>query len=392
MKKPSIGWLRNPWLMIAVLLLAMLAVAIGKRLQAAAPLIAPAAAPMKVGAATVALRDARIWDAFSGRLEAVERVELRSRVAGAIAAIHFNEGKWVRQGELLVSIDPAPYAAEVARLKAQAGAAESNASHAHTELERSRLLWSSQAIARRDVDESERAAREADASLAAARAALQRASLDLEHASIRAPVAGRVGRREVTPGNLVDAGPDSPVLTTLVSVDPVYASFDAGEQVVQRALAGIGPQGNVAAVPVQMEIDNGSGLQTRQGHLQLVDNQVDARSGTIRVRAVFPNPDGALMPGQFVRLRLGQASSASVLLIDERAIGTDQDRRYVMVLDAQNKASHRDITLGGMADGMRIVRSGLVAGERVVVDGFERVKPGAIVSPVAAVSATVAAR
>lgn len=388
MKKPSVRRLNNPWLILSVLILAGLAVAIGKRLQAA-PAAGPAAstAPMQVTAVTVALHEARIWDAFSGRLEAVERVELRSRVAGAIAAIHFTEGQRVRRGELLVSIDPAPYAAEVARLTAQVAAAQSNASHAHIELDRSNVLWSSQAVARREVDESGRAAREADATLAAARAALQRASLDLQHASIRAPVDGRVGRREVTVGNLVDAGSNSPVLTTLVSVDPIYASFDAAEQVVRRALAGLPPHADVSAVPVQMEVDTGAGLQTRQGHLQLVDNQVDARSGTIRVRAVFPNPDGRLTPGQFARLRLGQAASAQVLLVDERAIGTDQDRRYVMLLDTRNQAMRRDITLGGMAGGMRIVTSGLVAGERVILDGFERVKPGAIVNPVAVVAA-----
>ena len=201
---------------------------------------------------------------------------------------------------------------------------------------------------------------------------------------MRAPVSGRAGKVEVTVGNLVSAGPGSPVLTTLVSVSPIYASFDADEQVVTRALrdlpSGASARAQVEKIPVQM----GTAANTDtplQGHLQWVDNQVDAKSGTVRVRAVFDNKDGALMPGQFAKLRMGQVKNSSVMLINERAVGTDQSKKFVMVIDADNKAVWREVTLGANVEGLRIVTSGLQAGERIVVNGLQRIRPGALVDP-----------
>jgi membrane fusion protein, multidrug efflux system len=368
-------------------LLAILSAALGfhsfnaEATSAGAP-AAPAAIPVSV--ATVAVTEVQTWDEFSGRLEAVERVDVRSRVAGAVQAVHFREGALVRQGDLLITIDPAPYAAEADRAAAQVASAEARVSFTRSEQERARRMWDEKAIAQRELDERVNASLEAEANLRGAQAALQGARLNLGYTQVRAPVAGRVGKLEVTVGNLVAAGPGAPVLTTLVSVSPIYASFDADEQIVVRALrdlpAGASARGAIEGIPVQMGTAASDGTPYR-GRLQLIDNQVDAKSGTVRVRAAFDNADGALIPGQFARIRMGQAHSESALLINERAVGTDQSKKFVMVVGPDDKAEYREIALGAPVDGLRIVTSGLKAGERVVVNGLQHIRPGALVAP-----------
>ncbi|HEX5998021.1 MAG TPA: efflux RND transporter periplasmic adaptor subunit [Hyphomicrobiaceae bacterium] len=339
---------------------------------------------VRVSVAVVEPRVAMTWSDFSGRLEAVERVEVRSRVAGAVEAVHFREGALVKEGDPLVTIDPAPYAAEVARLQAQVTAAEARVTFTRTELQRGRQLLDTRIVSPRDVDQRTNAHREAEANLQAARAALQAAQLNLGYTEVRAPVAGRVGRLEITIGNLVAAGPSAPVLTTLVSIDPIYASFAADEAVVLRALKEIGADGvssgRIAQIPVLMETASNGGEPVR-GALQLIDNQVDPNTGTVRVRAVFANPDGRLIPGQFARLRMGATGAATVVAVDERAIGTDQSKKYVLVVDGDNRAAYREVSLGGMTDGLRIVTAGLKAGERIVVNGLQHVRPGALLAP-----------
>jgi membrane fusion protein, multidrug efflux system len=343
---------------------------------------APAAVPVSV--AVVEPRMAMTWDEFSGRLEAVERVDVRSRVAGAVQAVHFREGALVKQGDLLVTIDPEPFAAEVDRLQAQVAAAEARVVFTKGELERGRQLLDTRVVSPRDVDQRTNAHREAEANLKAAHAGLQAAQLNLGYTEVRAPVAGRVGRLEITVGNLVAAGPGAPVLTTLVSIDPIYASFHADEEAVLRALEQIGADGTasgkIGQIPVVMTTTSRNGDPVR-GELQLIDNQVDTRTGTVRVRAVFANSDGRLMPGQFARLRMGATEAAQVVAIDERAIGTDQSRKFVLVVGEENKAAYREVTTGAVADGLRIVTSGLTAGERIVVNGLQRVRPGATLAP-----------
>ena len=340
-----------------------------------------------VSVAAVLQKDIALWDEFSGRLEAVQRVEVRPRVAGALQAVHFKEGALVKQGDLLVTVDPAPYAAEVDRAEAQVAAAQARVSYTRSELDRSTRLLQESAIAQREHDERQNAYREADANLRAAQAALQTARLNLSYTQVRAPVAGRVGRIEVTVGNLVSAGAGAPVLTSLVSVSPIYASFDTDEQIVVKALQdlGSGAKGQsarqlLARIPVQMGTGT-SGGTPYTGHLQLIDNQVDARSGTVRVRAVFDNADGALIPGQFARIRMGQARNTQAVLINERAVGTDQNKKFVMVVAEGNKAEYREVTLGAPVDGLRVVTSGLKAGETIVVNGLQRVRPGAVLAP-----------
>lgn len=344
--------------------------------------VATAPPAMPVSVATVVQTEVAAWDEFSGRLEAVERVDIRSRVAGTLQAVHFREGALVRKGELLLTIDPAPYAAEVERAGAQVAAAQARLAQAKGEHDRSQRLWSEQAISRREFDERTNGKGEADANLRAMQAALQTAQLSLGYTQVRAPVSGRVGKLEVTVGNLVAAGPGAPVLTTLVSVSPIYASFDADEQVVAKALKDVssGGERKLERIPVQMGTAATSDTPF-EGKLQLVDNQVDAKSGTVRARAVFDNKDGQLMPGQFARIRMGQATQATALLVNERAVGTDQNKKFVLVVGADNKAAYREVTLGASVNGLRVVKNGLAPNERIVVNGLQRVRPGALVAP-----------
>jgi multidrug efflux system membrane fusion protein len=347
--------------------------------QAPAP-AAPQATPVSV--AVVEQRNVEIWDEFSGRLEAVERVEVRSRVAGAVQAVHFREGALVKQNDLLITIDPAPYAAEVDRLEAQVAAADARVALTKSDFSRGEALSGSRIISQRELDQRLNAQREAEANARGARAALDAAKLNLDYTAVRAPVAGRVGKLEVTVGNLVSAGPTAPVLTTLVSVNPIYASFNADEGVVTRAINTLADQGaraEVERIPVRMTVATKE--EPFEGRLQLIDNQVDARSGTVRVRATFENADGRLIPGQFARLRMGQPKAEPALMVNERAIGTDQNKKFVLVVTADNKAEYREVALGAVVETLRVVSSGLKGGERIVVNGLQRVRPGAAVVP-----------
>ncbi len=342
---------------------------------------APPATPVSV--ADVKERETAIWDEFSGRLEAIEQVEVRSRVAGAIQEIRFREGALVQKDDVLIVIDPALYAAEVARAEAQVAAAQAKLVFTKSDYERGQQLTGSQTISQRDQDNRINSYREAEANLKAAQATLQTAQLNLSYTEVRAPVTGRVGKREITVGNLIAAGPGSPLLTTIVSTSPIYASFNADEQVVLRALNSLGEDATASKtgrIPVKMGTATSSGLPF-EGHMQLIDNQVDARSGTVRVRAIFDNKDGRLLPGQFVRLQMGQPKTERALMINERAVGTDQNKKFVMVVNKENKAEYREVSLGVAVDGLRMVTAGLKPGEQIVIKGMQRIRPGAPVAP-----------
>ena len=339
---------------------------------------------VSVSVATVVQATVAAWDEFSGRLEAVEQVDVRSRVSGAVQSVHFREGALVKTGDLLVTIDPAPYAAEAERAQAQVAAAEARVANRRSEHMRAERLWREDAIAQRELDERVDSLHEAEANLRAAQAALTSAKLSLGYTQVRAPIAGRIGKFEVTVGNLVAAGPGAPVLTTLVSVNPIYASFDADEPVIVRALQDIpgaeGDRSQIDRVPVRMGTVATEGTPY-EGKLQLIDNKVDSRSGTVRVRARFDNLQGSLIPGQFAKIRLGKAKASESLLVSERAVGTDQNKKFVLVVGDDNKIVYREVTLGPTVDGLRIVTKGLQANERIVVNGVQRVKPGTVVAP-----------
>ncbi len=354
----------------------------GAQATEAASQAAPPAIPVTVAA--VEPRDVTSWQEFSGRLEAIDRVEIRPRVAGAIQSVHFREGALVKQGDLLVTIDPAPYEAAVAQAQAQVGAAKATLNLTKVEVDRGQKLFDNKTISQSDMDTRASNYAAAEANLKAAQATLQTAQLNLDYTQVRAPIAGRVGKIAVTVGNLVAAGASSSVLTTLVSVDPIYASFSANEQTVTQALSELPAAGGIVPpveqIPVQIGTasDNGTPIK---GKLQLIDNEVDAASGTVSVRAVFDNPGGRLIPGQFVRVRMGQPKAENKIVIDDRAVGTDQDKKFVFVVDGENKVNYRQVQLGSVVDGQRVIENGLKAGEKIVVNGLQRIRPGAVVAP-----------
>ncbi|WP_117192612.1 efflux RND transporter periplasmic adaptor subunit [Rhizobium terrae] len=350
----------------------------------AAPATAAAPAPaVPVTVATVNPRNVTTWQEFSGRLEAVDRVQIRPRVTGIIQSVHFREGGLVKAGDLLVTIDPEPYKAAVAQAEGQVASAEAKVELASTELERGKTLASKNTISQSDLTQRQSAQSEALANLQSAKAALRTAQLNLDYTEIRAPIAGRVGKLEITVGNLVAAGSASAPLTTLVSSDPIYASFDASEELVTQILADLPVENGLPAiqqVPVEVSTLAAGGTPIR-GKLQLIDNEVNAASGTIRVRAVFGNPGGKLIPGQFVRIRMGQPKATDHLMVSERAVGADLDKKFVFVVDANNTVGYRQVELGSAVDGLRIVEKGLNPGDRVVVNGLQRIRPGAVVAP-----------
>ncbi|MBV6303421.1 efflux RND transporter periplasmic adaptor subunit [Candidimonas humi] len=324
-----------------------------------------------VDAAAALGRDITDWHEYSGRLEAVNRVEIRPLVSGTLIAVHFKDGSLVHKGDELFTIDPRPYAAAVDRARAQLAAARARAAYADSDLARGRRLLADNAIARRDFDEKRNVQRVAAADLQAAQAALESAQLDLEHTRIVAPISGRVSRAEITPGNVVSADAGSRPLTTLVSVARMYASFNVDEQSFLQFVA----PAHGAQLPVYLGLADERGYP-RKGRLESVDNRLDTASGTIRVRAVFDNADGALVPGLYARIRLGGGVPHPAVLVDEKAVGTDQDKRYVIVIDAAGRAHYRGVRIGSAYEGYRVVESGLKPGERIVVDGLQRVRPG----------------
>ncbi|HBF29571.1 efflux RND transporter periplasmic adaptor subunit [Rhizobium sp.] len=345
---------------------------------------AAAAPPTPVTVTAVKSRDVTLWQQFSGRLEAVDRVDIRPRVGGAIQSVEFREGALVKAGDLLFTIDPAPYEASLAQATGQLASADAKVALAKTELERGRKLSDNRTISQSDLDQRQNAVTDAEAGLKTAQAVVQSAQLELDYTKVRAPVSGRVGKVAITVGNLVAAGSASAVLTTLVSVNPIYASFNASEEVVARALSKLPATGGAVPPIEQIPVEIGTLADTGTpiiGKLQLIGNEVDASSGTIAVRAVIDNPQGRLIPGQFVRIRMGEPKPDTRILVSEKAIGTDQDKKFVFLVGNDNTVIYRPVELGGSMDGQRIVLGGLVNGDRIIVNGLQRVRPGALVDP-----------
>jgi len=351
--------------------------------------------PPQVTVASVIERDVTEWDEFTGRLQAVDSVEVRPRVSGLIAAVRFQEGAIVRRGDPLFEIDPRPFQAEVDRLRAELARSRATGQRAASELQTAEKLRAENAIAKEEHDRRAAFAQESTAQSAAVEAALRAAELNLEFTKVTSPIDGRVGRAIVTEGNLVSSGPgEATLLTTVVSLDPVYAYFDADEQIFLKYSAAAGPQGSAgpkgpalrggrpgSELPIRMALANDESFP-RLGHLDFLDNQLDGTTGTIRGRAVFRNSDGQLTPGLFVRLRLAGTASYRGLLVQDRAVGTDLSKKFVYVVGPKSEIQYRSVTLGPIVDGLRVVRTGVEAGESVVVNGLQRVRPGVQVTPV----------
>ncbi len=353
--------------------------------------IAASAPAVPVNVMTVRAQTVRIWSEFSGKLNAVDYAEIRPEVSGRITEIRFKDGQNVKAGDILFVIDPRPYQAAVAKAAADLQSARTNAALAKSNLARADNLRRENAIALQTYDQSANAAAVANASIQGASASLAQARLDVDRAYVKAPISGRVSRAEITLGNLVQVATGAPLLTSIVSDDGIYADFDVDEQTYIRNIhAHAGTQADEQKIPVELTL-SGDSDHPYKGFIQSFDNRISTGSGTIRARARFENTNGALVPGMFVSVRLANADDSSVLLVPERAIGTDQSKKFLFVVDKESKAAFREVTLGESVEGQRVVRSGLSAGERVIVDGIQHIAPGAAVQA-QEISKTVAAK
>ncbi|KVR46137.1 efflux RND transporter periplasmic adaptor subunit [Burkholderia multivorans] len=342
---------------------------------------APSAPLPEVGVATVVPRTVRISDEFNGRVEAVDAVELRPRVSGYLQRIRYKEGDLVAQGAVLFEIDPRPYRIALDRAIAQQQRARAAEHLARVQLQRVQTLIDAHATSQEELDNARAAAEQARADLQAADAAVADAKLNLGFTEVRAPIAGRVGRALATAGNLARA--DDTLLTTVVSQDPVYVYFDCDEQSYLRYNAQRADPAHraIGADPVRVGLANETGFP-HAGTVDFLDNRLDPQTGTIRARVRLPNADHTFTPGLYARVQLVSGRERSALLVDDKAVLTDQDRKYVYVIGPGDKALRRDVTIGRDLDGQRIVEKGLNAGDRVVVDGVQRIYyPGAQVKP-----------
>ncbi|HMB56466.1 MAG TPA: efflux RND transporter periplasmic adaptor subunit [Arenimonas sp.] len=327
--------------------------------------------PADVSIAAVLSKNVRQWDDFTGRVAAVETVDLRPRVSGYIERVAYQEGQEVRKGDLLFVIDQRPYQAELAQAQAQLERARSDAALAKTQDARAQTLIAAKVISREEFETRHAATAERNAVVRGAEAAVATARLNLQFTEVRSPISGRAGRALVTTGNLAQA--DTTLLTTLVSLDPVHVYFEGDEQSYLRynQLAREGRR-DASHNPVRVGLANEIGYP-HTGTVDFIDNQVDARTGTIRARAVLANPDHIFTPGLFARVQIEGSGEFKALLIDDKAVLTDQDRKYVYVVGPENTAQRKDVQLGRMVDGLRVVQSGLAPTDRVVVDGVQKI-------------------
>lgn len=334
---------------------------------------------------TVKQKDIVEWEEFTGRTEAVESVEVRPQVSGYIREVRFQSGQLVHKGDVLFIIDPRWHQADYDRLQAEAERARVELENAKREADRTSALLADHAISAEEGETRVSRFQEAKAALAAAEAARDYAKLDLEFTRVRAPIDGRISRALITDGNYVTGGSGAgTVLTTIVSVDPVYVYADIDEDSLLKfnALVAAGQIETNAdgRTPVQLQLADEDGF-SHQGCIESFDNHLDENTGTILLRAVFPNGDGHIVPGLFARIRLPLSGRHPVLLVADRAIGTDQARKYVLTLTSSNTVAYQAVELGPEAEGKRIVRSGLSAGDKIIVNGMQRVRPGMTVVP-----------
>lgn len=342
---------------------------------------APAASAPEVFVKTLAPENVRVWANFSGRLNAVDEALIRPEVGGKIVEVRVRDGQTVKVGDVMFVIDPRPYEAAVARARADLASARARAEFAAAERERAKGLIDAEAIPLSLHDQRTNEDRMAKAAVLAAEAALRQAEINLDYAYVKAPIAGRISRAEVTLGNLVQPGANAPVLTRIVSNDGIYADFDVDEQAyVQSIRRHAETQNKEQHIPVEMRVQ-GDTERIYQGVIYTFDNKIDTRSGTIRARVKFENRDGALVPGMFVSIGLAGSGDTSALMVPDVAVGSDQSKKFVYVVSQDNKVAYREVALGAGLDGRHVVASGLKPGERVIARGLQFVKPDATVTP-----------
>lgn len=343
--------------------------------------------PAPVTVAKPLMREMADYDEFTGRFAAVDSVEVRARVSGYLDSVHFQDGQEVSKGQLLYVIDPRPFQAEVDRAKADLDAAQAQLELAEREVARYSALRQGGNASQQVLDERLQGRRSASASVQSAQAAVRQAELNLEFTSIRAPVAGQISRTNITVGNLVSGGDaGASVLTTIVSVDPIYLYFDGDEQVYLRAqrrnLSEL-PDARQAWVPIQLALADETGFP-HTGRMDFIDNQIDQATGTIRARGVFANPERIFTPGMFARVRVPGTDRKATLLVPDAAVGTDQTRRFVWVVGQDNIPQIRIVELGPEDGSLRVIRAGIGADDRIIVNGIMRVRPNTPVTPLPA--------
>src|SRR5712672_2497469 len=343
-----------------------------------------APAPAEVSVAEVICKQLGDSDEFTGRLEPVNSVEVRPRVSGYLQSVHFKEGEIVRQGDLLFQIDPRPFQAEADRLKGDLSQAKAQLSRAQSDFQRAERLHNNDGMSAEEYDRRAAVRSEAEARIASTEAALRGAELNLEFTRVTAPISGRVGRAEITEGNLVEGGAGQiKPLTTLVSLDPIYVYFDVDEQTYlkyARLTQSHGTSSHDLRGAALLGLADEDAFP-HVGQVNSVDNQVSSSTGTIRLRATFANKNLALTPGLFARIRLQGGGTQSGCLAKDEAVVTDLNQKYVFVLGKNNTLTYRPVKLGPMAEGLRVVRDGLQQGDVIVVTGLQRVRPGAAVTP-----------
>ena len=356
-----------------IALFALFAAVSGCRGEAATESMPP---PPEVSVATVLVKDVRPWDEFTGHIEAVETVELRPRVSGYIDRVNYEEGGEVKKGDVLFVIDQRTYRAELERAEAELARAATQADLARSEVARARKLAEARAMSAEELDQRVSALAQAEANIRAAQSAVDVAKLDLEFTEVRAPISGRAGRAVVTPGNLVSTQPNATLLTTIVSMDPVYVYFEGDERSYLRynemSRNGTRASSRDARNPVRVGLAGDGGFPY-EGEMDFMDNQVNPDTGTIRARALLPNPDRVFTPGLFARVQLAGSDTFRAMLIDDKAVLTDQDRKYVYVVGEDGSAQRRDVQLGRMIDGLRVVAAGLEPEDRVIVHGVQKI-------------------
>ncbi|MGZ8216311.1 efflux RND transporter periplasmic adaptor subunit [Methylomagnum sp.] len=352
----------------------MLLQLVGCGSSAQAPAGPPQMPPMPVKTGLPLQKEVTEWDEYTGRIEATESVEIRARVSGYLDRVNFKAGDKVKKGDLLFVIDPRPYQAELNRAEAELERAKTKLELAGNDLARAEKLRKSKAMSEEEYDGRSKGQRESTAALRAAEAAVRTANLNLSFTEIRAPISGRIGRELLTPGNLVNA--DQTSLATLVSIDPVYVYIDADERAVlkYRRLAAGNKQ--TARIPAELALLDEAGFP-HQGHIDYVDPRLDAGTGTLRTRGVFENRDELLSPGFFARLRIHGGAARQALLVPERAIGSDQGQKFVWVAKDDGSIEYRRVTLGSLFGALRVVADGLKPDESVVIEGIQKLRPGA---------------
>jgi len=340
------------------------------------------AAPPGVAVAKVISKPITEFDEFTGRFEAVERVEIRPRVTGYVTSTNFSQGHEVKKGDVLYVIDPRPYQAALKHAQADLARARTQLSLAQSERERATKLIEKRAISQEEFDARISGSEQASAGLAAAEAAVESSALDLSFTQVRSPISGVVGRAEITAGNLVAAG--QTLLTTVVSIDPIYVSFDGDEKVYLKHI-GLDQRAN-SKTARDISTPLWVGLADEQGHphegnLVFLDNELDPATGTIHARGLFKNPDRHFTPGMFARVKLTGSAKYDALLINDSAVGTDQSVKYVLKVGAENKIEYTPVKLGPVIDGLRVVREGLKLDDVILVKGLQQVRPGMPVTP-----------